>query len=100
MPRPNNITQEDIARWDKIINEELPETIANNVFFKEVCYAGQWLGEQLKLLGCHDDYAIRIVYTAGKLSYGRDTWEISSMLLNSYERNELEYEEDPDFNLN
>lgn len=99
MPRPEYITEEDIARWDPIIKAELPASIADNLLFKEVCYAGQWLGEQLQLLGCPDDYSVRIVYTAGKLSFGRDPWDVSQKLLKAYELNELEFEE-PDYNLN
>jgi hypothetical protein len=98
MPRPDFITKEEIERWDKIIEEEIAEPFCSNLLFKEVCYAGQWLGEQLLLLGCSEENITKIVYTAGKQSFGRDTWEVSKMLLNAYENNELEYEKDYQLN--
>ena len=33
--------------------------LAGNLLFKEVVYAGQWLGEQLTLLECDDVYIVR-----------------------------------------
>jgi len=100
MPRPEYVTQEDIIRWDSIIDQELPAVVASNLLIKEVCYAGQWLGEQLKALDCSEEYIVRIVFTAGKLSFGRDPWDVSVTLLRAYELNELEYESDPDYNVN
>jgi len=99
MPRPKFILDEDLARWDKIISSEIPEVLTNNPLFREVAYAGQWLGERLHALNCSEEKTIRIVYTAGKLSFGRDPWDISEMLLDEYQQNKLTYEE-PDYSLN
>jgi hypothetical protein len=93
MPRPTSITPEDLARWDKLIEEELDTNLSSNLLFREVCYAGQWLAEQLHQLNCSDEMIVRIIFTAGRLSFGRDPWEISTMLLTGYQNNELKYED-------
>lgn len=92
MSRPDFISLEDITRWNNLIESELPEELANNETIKEVCYAGQWLGEQLASLYCSEDYMESIIHTAGKLSFGRDPWDIAERLFKAYRNDELEPE--------
>lgn len=103
MSRPEFVTEEDIERWSKAIDLTLPSALSKNLFFREVCYAGQWLGENLELLGCLPDFSFRIVYTAGQLSHGKDPWEIVQTILKAYQANELldeEPESEGDYTIN
>ena len=97
MSRPEFVTNEDLARWDEIIDEDamLPKVVSDNPIIREACYAGQWLGEELAKLGCSQEKSIRIIFTAGKLSFGRDTWQVSIDMLKAYKEETLEYEQDP-----
>jgi hypothetical protein len=102
MLRPNFVTEDDILRWDNIINNDpiMPESLAASPTIREVCYAGLWLWDELAKLNCPDSIIVRIQDTAGRLSFGRDTWEVSAKLLESYKNNELVFEEDPDTDKN
>ena len=92
MSRPDYITDEDITRWKLKIDEE--PNIPQSSVLMEVCYAGLWLVESLDELRCPGDLIVRIQYTAGKLSFGRDPWEIANQLLDLYKKDELIYEQD------
>jgi hypothetical protein len=98
MLRPNFVTENDILRWDNIINNDplMPEALATVPTIREVCYAGLWLCDELSKLECPNFVIVRIQDTAGRLSFGRDTWDVSTKLLESYKNNELVFEEDPD----
>lgn len=96
MHRPDFVTSEDLSRWDTEIDNDpnLPPLLAANPLIREVCYAGQWLGEELDKLKCPDDIVIRILFTAAQLAFGRDIWEVHQQMLTAYKNNELEYETD------
>ncbi len=94
MARPEFITNEDIARWSEMIDADLSPTLAESAIIKEVCYAGLWLAEQLHFLKCQEELIIRIQWTAGKLSFGRDPWEVHQQILDDYINNKLVFEED------
>jgi hypothetical protein len=96
MPRPENITKEHIANWDRIIDRDvsLPSELMKNILLREVCYAGQWLNEELMKLGCSEELVIRIIYTAGGLCFGRDPWEVHQQMLDDFKNNKLEYASD------
>lgn len=98
MSRPDFVSEEDILRWsDNIDNDPgFPKSLAASSTIREVCYAGLWLSEQLDQLGCPDFVIVRIQDAAGRLSYGRDPWDVSQELLTKYQTNELVFEEDPD----
>lgn len=102
MLRPNFVTENDILRWDIIIDNDplLPKSLATSPTIREVCYAGLWLWDELEKLDCPEFVIVRIQDTAGKLSFGRDTWDVSAKLLESYKNNELVFEEDPDADIN
>lgn len=102
--RPQFVTEDDLARWSKIYEEEsrvalsyLPSTLLDSPLVKEVCFAGMWLCEELEKMGCASDKIIRIQFTAGEWSFGRDPWEAHQEALNAYRNNELIFEEEPAF---
>lgn len=95
MSRPEFVTNEDIIRWSERIDQDLPEHMVNNAIIREVCYAGQWLVEQLSDLNCPEDIIARIQYTAGQMSFGREPWTVHQILLEAFQNNELIFEEDP-----
>jgi hypothetical protein len=100
MSRPEFITYEDTVRWDEQIkHDNIEEEIAEEPLLIEVIYAGLWLVEELIKLKCPQDYIIRIQYTAGAASFGRDPWELHQYYLDAYKNNELEFDQDLD-NLN
>lgn len=99
MPRPESVTNEDLARWSDIIdNDPQPEVVqlAQNPIIREVCYAGQWLADKLEELNCPGHLIGRMMYTAGGLCFGRkDPWEIHQNLLDKYIDGTLEFEAEP-----
>lgn|SRR5574337_583137 len=98
MPRPNYITNEDILRWSEIIDNDplVPPSLAQNPIIREVCYAGQWLADKLKELNCPDHLIGRIMYTAGKICFGRkDPWEVHQDILNRFIDGALEFAIEP-----
>jgi len=98
MLRPNYITEDDILRWDIIINNDpfMPESLAASPTIREVCYAGLWLWDELEKLECPEFVIVQIQEAAGRLSFGRNTWDVSAKMLENYKNNELVFEEDPD----
>lgn len=103
MSRPEFVTNEDLIRWsDKIDNDSLMDVqLAQNPIVREVCYAGQWLSEKLTELNCPSVLIGRIMWTGGALCFGRrDPWIIHRDLLDKYIDGTLEYEEEPEENLN
>ena len=85
MPRPESVTNEDIARWDEEIDND-PDMGLMGTFaiIREVCYAGAWMAEELERLQCPDELI------------GKDPWEVFASLLRQYKNNELEFELEPD----
>lgn len=98
MPRPSFITEQDIIRWDANMQNDpnISKSLLNSDTIKEVCYAGFYLGEELDKLNCPAELIVRIQFTAGTLSFGRDPWDISMDMLEKYKNNELNFEENPD----
>lgn len=96
MIRPDFVTEEDITRWSDTLDNDtsIPKVISSPALFREVLYAGLWLAEQLRKEGCHDELIVRIQYTMGGLSFGRDTWQVAQEMLTAYQNNELEFEID------
>lgn len=106
MARPEFITEEEITRWDQEIkedaahDEELYHQLSQHPELKETCYAGLYLVEELDKLGCPDELIFRIQFTAGKMSFGKDPWDVSVLILDKYKNNELVFEDEPDQVLN
>lgn len=103
MSRPDSVTNEDISRWsEKIDSDPLMDTaLAQNPIVREICYAGQWLVDKLSELECPDHIIGRIMYTAGALCFGRkDPWKVHQDILTRFVEGSLEYEPEPEGNLN
>ncbi len=98
MPRPESVTNEDLSRWSEIIDNDplIPSAMAQNPIIREVCYAGQWLADRLNEVNCPDHLIGRIMYTAGRICFGRkDPWEIHRDILNQFLDGSLEFAIDP-----
>jgi hypothetical protein len=94
------LTGEQIEKYNQQIKDDkIPEKVLQEPLLMEVMYAGLWLVEQLQALRCPDEYIVRIQYTAGAASFGREPWEIHQFYLDAYKNSELEFDLDPD-NLN
>jgi hypothetical protein len=88
--RPDFISQQDLLRWNQqFIQEKIASDILQQPILVELMYAGLWLVEQLQHHQCPDELIIRIQYTAGAASFGRDPWEIHQYYLNAYLDNDL-----------
>ena len=98
MPRPEFVTDKDIARWSHNIDNDvnLPKELIESPIIREVCYAGLWLREELDELNCPDSIALRIQYTAGQISFGRDVWSVHQDIIEKYKANTLIFEDDID----
>jgi hypothetical protein len=96
MSRPDSITNEDIIRWSQQINEELPPELSEDVIIREVCLAGMWLVEQLQKLLCPEEVCAQLQHSAGRLSFGRDIWDVHQKMLHGYQTNALIIESDLD----
>lgn len=85
-----------IEKYDENINNDslIPQSYKENPTIREVCRAGLWLAEELEKLGCHNILICRIQWTAGKLSFGRNIWEVHEEILEKYKNNTLIFEED------
>jgi hypothetical protein len=98
MSRPETVSYNDILRWDnKIDNDPLmDENLAQNPIIREVCYAGQWLVDRLEEIGCPDHLIGRIMYSAGKLCFGKkDPWRVHQDILEEYVDGTLIFDTDP-----
>ena len=99
MPRPEYITYEDTSRWDEKINNDpnMSPAIRDNAIIREICYAGQWMAEKLTELDCPDHLIGQMMWTAGRLCFGRkDPWAIHQEVLNSYLDGTIVFEMDPE----
>lgn len=94
--RPVFITNEDLDRWSEIIDNDpyVSPGFAQNPIIREVCYAGQWLTEKLTSLNCPDNIITRIIYTAGKISFGREPWTVHQNILEKFIEGKLDFEID------
>jgi hypothetical protein len=88
MARPDFITEEDVLRWSESIDNDpkIPKFIADNETIREVMYAGLWLIDELVLKGCSEVSIVEMQFNAGRLSFGRDPWEVHQKVLRDYEK--------------
>jgi len=97
MPRPIEITDEDIKRYDAAIDADpfIDCTLLKNPIVREVCRAGQYLADKLSELKCPYEITARIMYSAGAMCFGRqDPWTIHEDILNKYIDGTLEFADD------
>lgn len=98
MPRPTFVTEDDLSRWSEIIDNDpfIPAHVSQNFIIREVCFAGQWLSEKLSELKCPDHLITCILFTAGRVCFGRpDPWVIHQEILEQYIDGTLEFEMEP-----
>lgn len=89
MSRPSFITDEQIAAWDHNIenDDKIPSEFKNIVILKEVMRSSLWLAEELDKIKCERTLIVQFQFTHGRLSFGRDPWEQSELLLSEYVKN-------------
>jgi hypothetical protein len=93
--RPKFLTEEDILRYSNSLDNDpdFPKVLFDSVIVKEVCIAGLWLCEELEKLSCPETLIVRIQYTAGKMSFGNDPWDVHQKILEDYKNNKLVFED-------
>jgi hypothetical protein len=97
MPRPEFVTNEDIARWSLNIDNDprVPKFMADMPLIREMMYAGLWMAEELDKLGCSHELIVRLQFSTGALCYGKpDPWEVHQEVLEAYKNNDIEFEMD------
>lgn len=90
------LTQDQLLEFNKIIDDDqyLSQELKNTPVIREVCLAGLWLSKELEKLNCPQLLIVRIQWTAGNLSFGRDAWEVHQQILQKYKNQELTFAED------
>lgn len=90
--RPLHISDKQIESWEQALtnNNLIPVAFKESDTLKEIMFAGFWLQENLRLLGCSDGLIVQIQFTHGHLSYKRDAWEVAAELLEAFKKNELD----------
>ena len=90
------ISLEKVEEYDYLIDNDpgIPESLKQSSIIREVCRAGYYLVEELEKLKCPESILVKIQWTAGKMSYGRDPWEVHQMVLDNYKNNTLVFDSD------
>ena len=102
MARPAFITNEDVVRWSKEIENDtnLPKDLIKLPIIREICFAGLWLNEELTKLYCPNSLVERIQSAAASASFGKHNfWDIHQEFLKNYKENKLDFATDKN-NLN
>jgi hypothetical protein len=84
MPRPTEITEEQIAKWDADLSppDSKNDPFSDNDTRKEVGYAGSWLDEQLRAMGLNERQAYLASTAMGQVCVGRsDPWAVAQKVL-------------------
>jgi hypothetical protein len=103
MPRPDNVTDKDMARWEaeqqeyeqehgspplSLLNQIVPQGFSPPSH-KEVWCAGCWLSRELKKLGATDQEIEEMGFANGQhLLFSTDVWQTSSKSLEDFKRGE------------
>ena len=92
------LTNIQLATYDLNIDNDpqLSNDIKKDPTMREVCRCGLWMIDQLKALQCPDPYIVRIQYTAGAASFGRDPWEVHREFVRLWKEGGLEFEQNVD----
>lgn len=100
MPRPNFVSNEDINRWSEIIDNDpsFPKDYSDQIILKEVCFAGIWLIEALQILNCPANKIETMQWEAGRLSFGRDPWEVHLKIYNDYLESKINHQKNLNIN--
>jgi len=88
------LTSDQLTQFDQIIDRDqnIPSFCKTNEVLREVCRCGLWLASELDKLNCPESLIIRIQWTAGKLSFGKDPWKVHQKILADYQNNSLIFE--------
>lgn len=101
MPKPDNVTDEMIEEWNNVLeNDEMIIQLLEMPGARETLLAGMWLFEKLLERNCPENFVVQLQYTAGKLSYGNDPWEVHQKILDAYDNNKLVFETNSTTTLN
>ena len=91
MPRPESITEADIARWDAQWEEDdqvpalMKSPVLAGTMKERAYYPGVWLGEQLRELGANDDEVQEICFALGQRNFvAKDPWLGAVQALEDY----------------
>ena len=103
MPRPPEITQEDIDRWDSYLLEyekSNPPVSGSTTALEEltgfhppdpmeVWYSGSWLDEKLKEAGANKQEVDEVNFSSGqKTLFSKDAWQTAQESLDDFHRGE------------
>ena len=90
------LTSDQLDQFDQLIDQDknIPSFCKQNEVIREVCRSGIWLSYELEKLGCPESLIVRIQWTAGKLSFGKDPWKVHQKILADYQNNLLIFEND------
>lgn len=90
------VSFEEISVIDNYLDKDpyMLSEYKNNPIIREVCRAGLFLCSKLEELNCPENLIVRIQWTAGKLSYNKDPWEVHNDILEKYKNNTLIIEND------
>lgn len=93
MPKPNTVTDEQVAQWSKTLDDDLstPLNYKLNPVIREVMIVGYWLAEELLKLSCPQEKILRIQYTVGAASFGRDAWDTAQNYIDKYKSGNLTF---------
>ncbi len=88
------LTSDQLIAFDQLIDQDknIPSFCKQNEVIREVCRCGLWLAQELEKLNCPETLIVRIQWTAGKLSFGKDPWTVHKKILADYQNNSLIFE--------
>jgi hypothetical protein len=92
VPRPPEIDAEFIAGCDAEMRRapaekavpDCPDFLFDEPSFKEIWYAGAWLGNRLDELGCPLKIRKSVCFRHGQLSFSGDPWKAADACLRAF----------------
>lgn len=86
--RKNFITDEQLYIYDQNIDSDnkIPSFMKENSTIREVLRCGLWLVDELIARDCSEVNIVALQFRAGRLSYGREPWEVHQKILREYEK--------------
>lgn len=97
MPRPTDLDSELVPFCDREMDKYrrdplrdtgtlpyIPIKLLDDPVFREIWYAGCWLGRQLEALKCPLETRRRLCRDHGFKSLGKDTWSVAQSVLDEF----------------